>query len=100
MIKFVKLIELISTHFIRKCVKKNIQKIPPVIRPSDLIQALQKYNSEAEILSKLEHENIVKYYELFIENNHVCTVLEYCDVNNVFFFKINLIHLNFLRAKI
>ena len=81
--KFVKLIQIVSTHFNRKCVKKNIQKIPPVIRPSDLIRALE--HCEAEMLSKLEHEYIVKYYELFIENNHVCIVLEYCDVNFAFF---------------
>ncbi len=33
------------------------------------------------MLYKLEHENIIKYYDFFIENNQICTVLEYCEVN-------------------
>jgi hypothetical protein len=33
------------------------------------------------MLSELEHEDIIKYYEFFIENNQICAVLEYCEVN-------------------
>jgi serine/threonine protein kinase len=83
LIKYYYLIIFYILFFKRKCVKKFIQQIPQAIRPSDLIQALQK--CEAEKLSEFEHENIVKYYGFFIENNHVCIVLEYCDVNNIFF---------------
>ncbi len=79
MIYFIKLIELESTHFNRKCVKKYIQEIPCAIGPSDFFQLLK--DCEADRLSELEHENVIKYYEFFIENNHVCIVLEYCDVN-------------------
>jgi serine/threonine protein kinase len=70
----------ISTHFNRKCVKKFIQELPRAYKPSDLIRVLK--DCEADRLSELEHENIVKYYEFFIEKNHVCIVLEYCDVNS------------------
>jgi serine/threonine protein kinase len=38
------------------------------------------------MLSGLKHENIVKYYEFFIEISHICIVLEYCDVNFAFFY--------------
>ncbi len=83
MIYFIKLIELVFTYFNRKCVKKYIQEIPRAIRPSDLIQSLK--DCEADRLSEMEHENVIKYYEFFIENNHICIVLEYCDVNFAFF---------------
>jgi hypothetical protein len=33
------------------------------------------------MLSELEHEDIIKYYDFFLENNHICAVLEYCEVN-------------------
>jgi len=60
LIKFIKLIELVSTHFYRnrKCVTKNNQEILNEITLSDLIQSL-KY-CDAERLSEFEHENIIK----------------------------------------
>ncbi len=37
--------------------------------------------NEVFMLSELEHEDIIKYYDFFIENDHICVVLEYCQVN-------------------
>jgi hypothetical protein len=45
-----------------------------------MIEELSSY-SELTILSELEHENKVKYYGYFIDNKHVHTVLEFCEVN-------------------
>ena len=37
--------------------------------------------NEVFMLSELEHDDIIKYYDFFIENNQICAVLEYCEVN-------------------
>ena len=70
---------VINVFFNRKVVKKYKDEIPKSFRPSDIIEALQK--CEADVLSKIEHENIIKYYAFFIENDHICVVLEACDMD-------------------
>jgi hypothetical protein len=45
-----------------------------------MIKELSSY-SELTFLSELEHEKIVKYYGYFIEDEHVHTVSEFCEVN-------------------
>ena len=34
---------------------------------------------EAKILGKIRHQNIVKYYYNFIENDKLYLVMEYCE---------------------
>ena len=58
--------------------KKNneiyvIKKIP--IKDNDL----EKIIKEAEILSKIHNENIVKYFDSFIDNKYFYIVMEYCQ---------------------
>lgn len=41
---------------------------------------------ELEILQKVEHENIIKYYDFVLEDNHLYIITEYCeggDITNV-----------------
>jgi len=40
---------------------------------------LDAYNNEHEILKKLQHTNIIKFYENFATQNHLCFVMEYCE---------------------
>ncbi len=35
--------------------------------------------NEVTILSKLEHPNIVKYYDSFIEKNFLNIIMEFCE---------------------
>ena len=37
------------------------------------------YNNEIELLKKLDHPNIVKYYKSFTENNKIYIIMEYFD---------------------
>jgi serine/threonine protein kinase len=62
-----------------KAIKIWREKIPNGLKPEEFIQVLKE--NEVSMLSELEHENITKYYEFFIENNQICAVLEYCQVN-------------------
>ena len=57
-----------------------IKKIP--IKDNDL----EKIIKEAEILSKIHNENIVKYFDSFIDNKYFYIVMEYCqglDLKNI-----------------
>jgi hypothetical protein len=38
-------------------------------------------NSEVNQLREHNHENIIKYYDHFIENEHLHVVIEFCEVN-------------------
>ena len=49
------------------------------LKPAAFVEALEK--NEVYRLSKLEHENIIKYYDFFFHDRHICVVLEYCEVN-------------------
>jgi len=40
---------------------------------------LDPYNNEHIILKKLQHPNIIKFYETFTTNDHLCLVMEYCE---------------------
>ncbi len=44
-------------------------------------------NSEVNQLREHNHENIIKYYDHFIENEHLHVVIEFCEVNLCFKFK-------------
>ena len=57
------------------------RKSASFIKPADFVRELEK--NEASRLSQLEHESIVKYYDFFIHDRHICVVLEYCEVNLV-----------------
>ena len=37
------------------------------------------YNNEIELITKLNHQNIVKYYKSFTENNKIYIIMEYFD---------------------
>lgn len=57
---------------------------------SSLKEANQRLN-EANTLKSLNHKNIVKFYEVFLnkysaESSYVCIVLEYCERGDLHFF--------------
>lgn len=39
--------------------------------------------SEANLLRSLDHPNIVKFYDSFVEGEFFCILTEYCDVSIV-----------------
>uniref|UniRef100_A0A8C4T0W3 Serine/threonine-protein kinase Nek11 n=1 Tax=Erpetoichthys calabaricus TaxID=27687 RepID=A0A8C4T0W3_ERPCA len=43
--------------------------------PNDTVQAHQ----EAQLLSQLQHPNIVKFYSSFLEQDKFCIITEYCE---------------------
>jgi serine/threonine protein kinase len=61
-----------------KVVKKYKEKISG-FNKDDVNKALKK--CEADVLTKIKHENIIKYYGFFIENDQVCIILELCDMD-------------------
>jgi len=36
-------------------------------------------SNEAKILNTLDHPNIVKYYDSFLEKNNLNIIMEFCD---------------------
>ena len=66
--------------FRRKVIKKYFQKIPKVNRQVDMNNEIF---SETSQLKEHFHENIIKYFDDFIEDEHLYVVLEYCDVSTV-----------------
>ncbi|CAF0733330.1 unnamed protein product [Rotaria sordida] len=59
---------------------RNEPKVLKVVRLGEM-DADQTVDSvrEAELLSKLQNEYIVKFYESFLENDYLCIVTEYCE---------------------
>jgi hypothetical protein len=64
---------------LRKVIKFWREKLPHAVKPNEYIKKLQR--NEVFMLSELEHEDIIKYFDFFLEKDHVCAVLEYCEVN-------------------
>jgi serine/threonine protein kinase len=62
--------------FFRKVIKKYKDIIQ---RNMDSSQFSDKFTREAEILSKMKHENIIKYFGHFIEEHRLCIILEACE---------------------
>ena len=65
----------------RKAIKIWKEKMHHSLKPEAFVEVIEK--NEVYRLSKLEHESIVKYYDFFIHDRHICVVLEYCEVNLV-----------------
>ncbi|XP_043922667.1 serine/threonine-protein kinase Nek11-like [Protopterus annectens] len=45
------------------------------LKPNETVQA----STEAQLLSKLDHPSIVKFYSSFLEQDSFCIVTEYCE---------------------
>lgn len=46
------------------------------LKPNETVEA----NLEAQLLSKLDHPSIVKFYASFVERDSFCIITEYCEV--------------------
>jgi len=46
-------------------------------------EKIQSFEKEAEILSKFNSDNIVKYYDSSKDNNNFYILMEYCDGDNL-----------------
>ena len=75
---FISFLISVYIYFDRKVVKKHKEKIHRAFKRSELSEALEK--CEAGVFSKREHENLIKYYEFFIEEDQICIVLEAFDI--------------------
>ena len=51
---------------------------------SKLKDQLEAIQEEVSILTKLDHPNIVKYYETYIDNKYIYLVMEYIDGGELF----------------
>jgi NIMA (never in mitosis gene a)-related kinase 11 len=47
------------------------------LQPDETVDAAQ----EARLLQSLDHPNIVKFYDSFVEKEFFCIVTEFCDVS-------------------
>ncbi|EAY04133.1 AGC family protein kinase [Trichomonas vaginalis G3] len=66
--------------FLIKSLKYDMNFVCKVSRTTDLPQEyLASFYGEAEILSKLNHPNIVRIYDYFIEQDISFIILEYCS---------------------
>ena len=46
-------------------------------------ETIQTFEKEAEILSKFNCRNIVKYYDSYKDNNNIYILMKYCDGDNL-----------------
>jgi|TARA_B110000305_G_C19314466_1_gene575665 serine/threonine protein kinase len=51
-----------------------------------LVDHLDAIQEEIQILTKLDHPNIVKYYETYIDDRYIYLVMEYIDGGELFDF--------------
>uniref|UniRef100_A0A8C0U6M1 non-specific serine/threonine protein kinase n=1 Tax=Cyanistes caeruleus TaxID=156563 RepID=A0A8C0U6M1_CYACU len=49
------------------------------LKPNETVEA----NLEAQLLSKLDHPAIVKFYASFVERDSFCIITEYCEIRSV-----------------
>ena len=76
------------------CLKNNKQTIRAmkIISKQNVIEGeLEKLFEEIEILRKLEHPNIMKIYEYFIDENNIYIISEFCDSGDLLG-KLNKLH--------
>ena len=55
-----------------------------VMNKSKLKDHLDAIQEEVQILTKLDHPNIVKYYETYIDEKYIYLVMEYIDGGELF----------------
>ena len=48
------------------------------LQPDETVHAMH----EANLLRNLDHPNIVKFHDMFIDGDYFCLVTEYCEVSN------------------
>ena len=57
-----------------------------VLNKKKLVDHLDAIQEEIQILTKLDHPNIVKYYETYIDDRYIYLVMEYIDGGELFDF--------------
>jgi len=55
-----------------------------VLNKNKLKDHLEAIKEEVSILTKLDHPNIVKYYETYIDEKYIYLVMEYIDGGELF----------------
>jgi len=55
-----------------------------VLNKEKLGNSIQDIKDEVKILVKLDHPNIVKYYETYDDNKYMYLVMEYCSGGELF----------------
>lgn len=65
-------------------VKNNGTYVMKIINISQMKKnEREEAQREAEVLSKFDHPNIIKYYDAFIENNQLFIVMEYANAGDL-----------------
>ena len=55
-----------------------------VLNKQKLADNIEAIKEEVRILTKLDHPNIVKYYETYDDNKYMYLVMEYCPGGELF----------------
>lgn len=64
--------------------RPDFQVAVKVLNLSKLNDQLAAIQEEVTILSKLDHPNIVKYYETYIDDKYIYLVMEYINGGELF----------------
>lgn len=78
----------------------NIDKCVYVMKKINIKHVKQKHQAEAlkeaQILSKVHHNNIIRYYNSFVEENHLYIIMEFAEGGDLhvvnFFFPFKLVN--------
>ena len=63
---------------------KNLQVAIKVMNKNKLRDHLDAIKEEVKILTNLDHPNIVKYYETYVDEKYIYLVMEYIDGGELF----------------
>jgi serine/threonine protein kinase len=67
-----------------QCVRQGKNVVPvPTVKPQDYQDFRREFIEEARILAKVEHQNKVKIYDVFEENNTAYMVMEFIEGKNL-----------------
>ena len=61
----------------------KIYAIKEIIIKDEMEISVENIKNEANILSKFNCNNIVKYYDSYLDNNKFYILMEYCDGQNL-----------------
>ena len=66
-------------HLIRRKVDGRYFALKRVPLDKDATDETRAINNEIQVLKSLNHANVVRYWDSFVEKEYMCIVMDYCE---------------------
>jgi len=66
-------------HLIRRKIDGRNFALKRVPLDKDATEENKAINNEISVLKSLNHANVVRYYDSFVEKEYMCIVMDYCE---------------------